>query len=309
MPEKITLNVGYLQISDHLALGVATAQAADGKGSFQNFDLVPKLYRGWNPLADDLKAGKLEVAFILAPLAMELFHSGAALRMVLQAHKSGSTVIKNVRANISTVTDFKGKNVLIPHYLSVHHMLLDRMLRDGGLEIGPGKDVVLDVTAPAEIPEIMEWDEEGRVGGFIVAEPFGSQVVSAGYGTEFALSKDMWPNHPCCVVVVREDVLRSNAAVVAELTERLVAAGQFIEANRDGKAAEIGARFLNQDEAVVRRVLTSPPDRVTYGQLFPVIEDFDKMQNYLTGPIQAMSDKINLEKFIETRFARDAGAV
>ena len=304
---KPTLTFGHLKITDHLILGTAIARSQNGAGPFQHFDLQAKAYRGWNPLAEDLKAGNIDGAFILAPLAMELYHGNTPIKMLLQAHKAGSIVIKNARANINSLADFKGKNVLIPHYLSVHHMLFDRMLRESGLDIGPGKDVVFDVVAPADIPEIIEWDERGSVGGFIVAEPFGSQVVKAGYGEEFALSKDVWPDHPCCVVVVQDNLLEQYPDALHELTAALVKSGRYIEENPD-KAAAIGAGFLSQDQEVVKKVLTEPEDRVTYDRLYPTLEDLEKMQNYLTGTIQAMSGKIDLEKFVDLSFAQAAGA-
>ncbi len=305
--EKPTLTFGHLKITDHLLLGVVKEQKGNSDSPFNYFQLETKAYRGWNPLADDLKSGNLDGAFILAPLAMEIFYSNQNIKMILQAHKAGSIVIKNRRAQIERVEDFKGKNVLIPHYLSVHHLLFDRMLREHGLEIGPGKDVILDVVAPSDIPEIIEWDEKGQVGGFIVAEPFGTQVVKAGYGDEFALSKDLWSNHPCCVVVVKKEIIERYPDAVYEFTNSLVEAGKFAESQPD-QAAQIGSKFLDQSFDVVKTVLTTPKDRVTYGELKPVIDDFEYMQTYLTTKIRAMSDKIDLEKFIDYRFAEEANA-
>lgn len=309
MADLPTYKIGHLKITDHLTLGVTQHKLEQGTEKFQHFHLETKAFPGgWNPLSDELRSGVLDGAFVLAPLAMELFHAGLKIKLILQGHKSGSTLIKNKRANIKAAQDFKGRSILIPHYLSVHHLLFDRLMRENGLEVGPGKDIIFDVTAPSEIPEIMEWDEKGTVGGFIVAEPFGSQVVKAGYGEEYALSKDLWPNHPCCVLVIKQSIIDSNPAAVQELVNSLVASGQFIEANRDGAAAEIGAKFLGQDVDVVRRVLTQPHDRVTMGELCPVVDDFEYIQEYMTTKISAMSQKINLNEFVELRFAKAAGA-
>lgn len=307
MSTKQAVKIGHLKITDHLALGVTVDKLASGGESFQYLDLEAKSYRGWNPLAEDLKSGAIDGACILAPLAMELFQMGAKINLVLQVHKSGSILIKNKRANINSLEDFKGRSILIPHYLSVHHLLFDRMLREKGLEIGAGKDIIFDVVAPADIPEIMEWDEKGTVGGFIVAEPFGTQVVKAGYGDELALSKEIWPNHPCCVLVMREELVQKNPDAVHELANSLVKSGQKITAD-PAYAAEVGAKFLSQEKDVIEHVLTQPSDRVTYTEMYPVVEDFEYMQTYMTSHIQAMSRKIDLEKFIRTDFAREAGA-
>lgn len=308
MSAKPVVKLGHLKITDHLVLGVTVDKLEKGQEAFTQLDLQTHAYRGWNQLAEDLRNGTLEGAFILAPLAMELYHAGVPIKMILQGHKSGSTLIKSKRANIQSLQDFRGKSLLIPHYLSAHHLLFDKLLRDSGLEIGAGKDIIFDVVAPSDIPEIIEWDEKGLVGGFIVAEPFGSQVVAAGYGEEFALSKDIWPHHPCCVLVVKQSLIDGQPEAVQELTNSLVHSGHFIEEHRCNGMCDIGARFLDQDAAVVRHVLTEPADRVTMGELFPVIEDLDFMQTYMTTKIQAMSARIDLHRFVDTRFAERAGA-
>lgn len=307
MTEKPVLRVGHLPITDHLILGVTMDKLAKGTESFQYAGVQAKPYRGWNPLADDLRKGELDAACILAPLAMEFFHSRVPIRLVLQTHKAGSTLIKNKAANINSFADFKGRSILIPHYLSVHHLLFDKLMRDQGLEVGAGKDIIFDVVAPSDIPEILEWDEKGIVGGFIVAEPFGRQVVKAGYGEELAMSKEIWPNHPCCVLVVKDEIAGKYPDAVQELVNSLVNSGKFITQHPD-EAAKIGKEFLHQDEDVVFSVLADPKQRVTMNELFPVVDDFEYIQNYMTTKIEAMSAKIDLEKFIDTRFAAEAGA-
>lgn len=307
MTEKPQIRVGHLPITDHLILGVTADKLATGKETFQHGQLEVKPYRSWNRLADDLRQETLDAACILAPLAMEFFYAGVPIRMLLQTHKSGSTLVKNKRANIENFSDFRGRSILIPHYLSMHHLLFDKLMRDNGLEVGAGKDIIFDVVAPADIPEIIEWDEKGRVGGFIVAEPFGRQCVAAGWGEELAMSRSIWPGHPCCVLVMKDNLVQKYPEAVQELVESLVDSGNFISTH-PGEAAKIGAGFLHQDEQLVYDILADPAKRVTMDELLPVLEDFEYIQTYMTTKIEAMSDKIDLEKFIDTRFAIQAGA-
>ncbi|MBE0696927.1 MAG: ABC transporter substrate-binding protein, partial [Anaerolineaceae bacterium] len=152
MTEKAQFRIGHLPITDHLILGITAEKLASGKEAFQYGQVEAKPYRSWNRLADDLRQGNLEAACILAPLAMEFYYAGVPIRMLLQTHKSGSTLVKNKRANIQNLDDFKGRSILIPHYLSVHHLLFDKLMRDNGLEVGAGKDIIFDVVAPSDIP-------------------------------------------------------------------------------------------------------------------------------------------------------------
>lgn len=307
MSTKIPLKIGHLKITDHLILGITKTKIAKGTEVFEYGALETTAMTGWNSIGEALTEGSIDIAFMLASYAMELFHSGEAVKLILFSHRDGSIIVTNKRAGIEKIEDFKGKTVLIPYHLSVHHMLFNRLLTEKGLETGVGKDVVFEVVAPSQIPQIIEWDEDGEIGGYIVAEPYGSQVVKAGLGDEFMLSKDIWPDHPCCVVVVRESLIESNPEAIQELTDSLVRSGLLIE-EKPEIAAKVGSVFLGQELDVVRSVLTQPPDRVTTAALKPVPDDLETMQNYLTNEISAMSGKIDLESFVDMRFAEKAGA-
>jgi NitT/TauT family transport system substrate-binding protein len=307
MGDKPVIRVGHLKITDHLVLGVTKYKISKGLEKPASYSLETAPMVGWDYIGDSLVKGQINAACMLAPYAMELFHSGQKIKLILFTHKTGSVIITNKRCNIQKIEDFKGKTVLIPFHLSIHMMLFRKMFEEQGMEVGPGKDVVFDVIAPAQIPEVMSWDEEGDIGGFMVAEPFGSQVVKEGNGEEFALSKDLWPDHPCCALVITEELAERNPDAVAELCRSLVHSGKIIE-SKPPEAAKIGAAFLDQDVGVIESVLTNPVDRLKTGNLKPVIDDLDTIQNYMTSEVSAMSGKIDLEKFVNLSFANEAGA-
>jgi NitT/TauT family transport system substrate-binding protein len=311
MSEKPTLKIGHLKITDHLILGVTDLKVRKGKEKFDYSSLQLSPKTGWMDVADGLADGSLDGAFILAPTAMDLYKNGVGIKLVLFTHKAGSVLVKSKVANIQKIEDFAGKFVLIPYQLSVHNMLFHKLLSEKGLKPGrsgeSGVDVFLEVMAPTMMPDVMKDDKDGEIAGFIVAEPIGSSAVAAGFGEEYYLSKDLWPAHPCCVFVVRDEIIEKHPDAVQELTNSLVKSGIAIEA-KPSAAAVIGAGFLSQDKAVVEKVLTEPKDRITTDELFPVIEDLAKIQDYMCDQMHIMKSKIDLDKFVDTRFAKEAGA-
>ena len=307
MADKPVFKIGHLKITDHLILGITNAKLAKGNETFNHCSIKPIPMTGWNSIGESLVDGSIDIAFILAPYAMELFHSGQKISMLMLSHKSGSIIVVNKKANIQKIEDFKGKTVLIPYHQSIHHMLFDKLLTEKGLETGVGKDVIFEVVAPSQIPEIMEWDETGDVGGYIVEEPFGTQVIKSGLGTEFKLSKDIWFKHPCCVLVVRDEIKQKYPDAVLELCQSLVKSGLLIDQKPD-IAAKAGASFLGQEYDIVYSVLTEPKDKLCTTELLPVLDDLDTIQTYLTEKISAMSGKIDLEKFVDIDFAKETGA-
>ena len=54
--------------------------------------------------------------------------------------------------------------------------------------------------------------------------------------------------------------------------------GEWADRNRLS-AAKVASPYFRQDEALVRFVLTQPPDRVSYRMLTPTDEDLEKIMN------------------------------
>jgi NitT/TauT family transport system substrate-binding protein len=303
MGEKLKIRIGHLNITDHLILGITKDRIDKQVESFQHLDLETVPMMGWPDLMTKLESDELDGAFILAPSAMDLYKSGLPMRLVLLGHKTGSIFIKRSGAGIEKIEDFKGQTIIIPFQLSVHHMLVHQMLTEAGLT--PGKDVMFETLAPSQMPEALEYGEEDGLGGFIVAEPFGSVSLKAGHGEIFSLSKDLWPKHPCCVFVVKDNIIDNHPDALQELVNSLVKSGSLPETDID-TAAEIGSRFLKQDTDLIKTILTDPSDRIITNDLLPVVDDFDKMQNYMTDKMGVLKDKIDLDKFINTSFAKEA---
>ncbi|MCP5046427.1 MAG: ABC transporter substrate-binding protein [bacterium] len=303
MGEKVKIRIGHLNITDHLILGITKSLVDKKEENFQYLDLETIPMVGWPDLVTKLEGDELDGAFILAPSAMDLFKSGVSLRLVLLGHKTGSVFIKRSGAGIETIQDFKGQTIIIPYQLSVHHMLVHQLLTEGGLT--PGKDVMFETLAPNQMPEALEYGEEDGLGGFIVAEPFGSLSLKAGHGEVFSLSKDLWPKHPCCVFVVKDNIVENHPDALQELVNSLIKSGKLPSENVDAAAA-IGAGFLSQDKDLIRSILTDPTDRIMTNELLPQVDDFDRMQNYMTEKMGVLKDKIDLDKFIDTRFAKEA---
>ncbi len=303
MGDKVKIRVGHLNITDHLILGITRANFDKKPDEFKYLDLETVPTMGWPDLVQKLESDDLDGAFILAPSAMDLYRSGLPIRLVLLGHKTGSIFIKRSGAGIEKIEDFKGQTIIIPFQLSIHHMLIHQLLSEAGLT--PGKDVMFETLAPAQMPEALEYGEEDNLGGFIVAEPFGSVSLKAGHGEIFSLSKDLWPKHPCCVFVIKENIADNHPDALQELINSLVKSGNIATDNA-AEAAEIGAGFLNQPADIIKGILTEPPDRIMTNELFPLTDDFDKMQNYMADKMGVLKGKIDLDKFIDTKFAKEA---
>lgn len=309
---KVELTVAHIQITDHLVLGALKHRIEIGEVIPKYFNLKTDKKEGWNPIQDGLENGQIDCAFVLAPIAMDLFAYDSPIKLVLLAHKNGSTFVRSRRYDPrfdSLQSFYQYKVVDIPHKMSVHHMLAHQFLRELGLKPGvPGKEAInvrFEVVPPIKMPEIMAKNEE--VAGFMVAEPIATKAMVSEIGNLEFISSSRWQDHPCCIVAMQNDFIDKFPDAAQEFVSLLIETGQYIE-NDKIRASTIGVGFLDPDGTiglkpeVLQRVF-SQPMAIKMDDLYPVIEDFDIIQKYMHN-VMGIGRMIDLERFICADFAK-----
>jgi len=314
MGGKVELNVAHIQITDHLVLGALKHRIEQGDVEPEHFDLTTSLKGGWNPIQEGLENGELDCALVLAPIAMDLFAYDSPIKLVLYAHKNGSTFIRSRHYDHrfdSLQSFYKYKVVDIPHKMSVHHMLAHQFLKELGLKPGvPGKKAInvrFEVVPPIKMPGIMKENED--VAGFMVAEPVATKAIVGEIGNLEFYSASRWDDHPCCIVAMQDDFIQKHPEAAQEFVSLLVDTGEYIE-NDKVRAAEIAVNFLDPEgkiglnPAVLKNVF-SQPQAIRWDGLYPAAENLDKIQRYMHD-VMEIGKIIDLEKFIESGFADKA---
>lgn len=310
---KVKLRVAHIQITDHLLLGVLQHMIKNGQMSPKHFELETRCMSGWNPVEQDLEKGKVDAAFILAPIAMDMFSFGIPIKLVLLAHKNGSIFVRSKQGEYREPFQefFIGKSFLIPHKMSIHHMLAHMFFKRIGLTPSlmneEATNINFEVVAPIKMPEFLGSNPDAC--GYMVAEPLGTKAIASGIAELQFLSGELWENHPCCVVTVRDDFISKYSDAVHEFTNMLVQAGTFIEQKTE-MAAEIAVAFLDPGKKLGLKVpllknVLKEAQGIKTGDLFPVIDDFDKIQQYMVKEM-GIGNLIDLEKFVDTQFAESA---
>ncbi|MCG8686787.1 MAG: ABC transporter substrate-binding protein [Desulfobacterales bacterium] len=311
---RVELNVAHIQITDHLALGALKHRIQQGDVEPQHFDLSTSLMAGWNPIQEGLESGEIDCAFVLAPIAMDLFAYDSPIQLVLFAHKNGSTFVRSRHYDHrfdSLQSFYKYKVVDIPHKMSVHHMLAHKFLKELGLKPGvPGKKAInvrFEVVPPVKMPGIMKENED--VAGFMVAEPVATKAIKGEIGNLEFYSASRWENHPCCIVAMQKDFIQDHPEAVQEFVSLLIDTGEYIE-NDKNRASQIAVNFLDPEGKMglnpqVLQNVFSQPMAIRWDGLYPEASDLDKIQRYMHD-VMEIGKIIDLEKFIESSFANTA---
>ncbi len=307
---RVRLKVAHIQITDHIILGVLKHLITTGDLTPKYFALETECMPGWNPVQQSLDKGAVDAAFVLGPIAMDLFSYGAPIKLILLAHKNGSICVRNKRGLfVEPYPDFfKGKSFLIPHKMSVHHMLSHLFFRRIGLNPGiagdGASDVFFEVVAPVKMQEFLVSNPD--VAGFMVAEPLGTKAIAGGSAQLQFLSSELWDGHPCCVVAVRDALVEQHTDAIQEFTDMLVHAGQFVQ-KKPELAAEIGVSFFDPDKKlglkvpILKNVLTEDKGIKT-DDLFPDIVELSRMHDYMLKEM-GIGKPFDINAFVDTRFA------
>ena len=277
--EKTKLNVGYVPITCTVPLLLAHAM-----GEYQTEGLDVNLARtpGWALVRDKLTNAEFDATHLVLamPMTMTMGIGSAPLNTYV-------STIQNVNGNAITLhvkhkdnqdpKNWKGFKFGIPHDHSMHAMLLRYYLAEHGLD--PDKDVELRVFAP---PDSVANLASGNLDGMLFAEPWGQRAVFEGYGFLHKLTRDIFEDHPCCVLSVTDKFLKEAPNSYGAMFRAVVRATVFADKRENRKkVAELlaPASYLNQPQTVLEQVLlgryadglgkiVEEPDRIGY-KAFP----------------------------------------
>lgn len=262
------VRIGYLPITDATPLLVA-----HGKGMFEQQGLQveqPIRFRGWSQITEAFLAGQVNVVHLLAPITVWARYNGnTPARVVAWNHTSGSGL--TVADEIGSVEELGGRIIAIPHWYSIHNVVLQKLLRDNGLTVaagakpGPG-EVGLILMAPSDMVPALA---SGQIAGYIVAEPFNAAAEINQVGKLLRFTGDVWKDHACCVVFMHEHDLSERPEWSQRVVNAIVQAQLWTRENRAETAELLSAdnpqKYTPHSPEILARVLApAESDRAEY---------------------------------------------
>jgi len=254
------VKIGYLPITDATPLLVAHANGlyeAEGIKAEK-----PVLFRSWSQLVEAFISGQVNVVHVLSPIAIwARYGSRVPTKVVAWNHTAGSAL--TVAKDINSVKDLGGKTVAIPFWYSIHNVVLQHLLRENGFtpvtknDKPADNEVNLVILSPADmVPGLAA----GQISGYIVAEPFNAAGETLGVGKVLRFTGDVWKDHACCVVLVRENDTTARPEWTQKLVNAIVKAQLWTRENR-GETAKLlskdGAnKYTPHAVEVLNKVLT-----------------------------------------------------
>jgi NitT/TauT family transport system substrate-binding protein len=202
------LHIGVRTANDHVPFYIADKQqlyAAEGlEATVQlipsNTEIIEALQRG------DLQMGAAPVTTAIAAICQ-----GTKMKIVAMTGRGSDGLLVRADSGIQRLEDLRGKKIA-----TIRGSILDVPLRaalaDAGLN--PERDVTLVYFS--QLGDMISALKTGQVDASSNTEPFMTEAVRAGWGRVLLYYTAYWPDHPCCVVFVRDDFARAHPDVVAK---------------------------------------------------------------------------------------------
>jgi len=258
--ERQPVKAIYIPLADHYAAVIAYEKYRE---QMKHADFSLEQMKNWDLLRAYYQSGEVDMAFVMSPLAMDMYNEKPTFRWVGLMHRDGNALAINdlinqkvqlpkkridrkpdhkVAAAFSAFRQSRGKptEIGMPHLMATHSVVLYKYLKDNGLSmaIGRGKkeDVVIIGVAPPKSPTYLRKNNNrGRPAAFEQSLPWADVVETQNFGHVAWYSKDVlpWKNgHVECIALAQDKSIQEKEAAIREVIYFIHKAGQDIEQAR-----------------------------------------------------------------------------
>lgn len=327
----------YIPLADHYAAIVAYERYRE---QMQYADFQIEQMGNWNLLRAYFQSGEADMAYVMAPLAVDMYQRQSGFRWIGLMHRDGNalainTLIKNqleqfplLRKDrkpgpeLATVLKHFHEQrkvpamVGVPHLLSTHSVVLHRYLKEHnvtmGLELGDSAAVLPVAVAPPRAPAFIKGkSNRAQPAAFEQSLPWADVVETEGFGHVAWYSKDVmpWPGgHVECIALASDRAIETKFLALKEVMEYIHRAGADIESARlsGGPAMQaivdmVIKHIPAHTQAAIEASLDAQLQVINYRNL-----NVDKagLQQIVDYAIEAglLTSGLDIDAFADTRF-------
>ena len=180
-------------------------------------------YSDMKAAAADLLSGKLQAAQLTVPLFLALRAGRGPVdepKPVITTQVTGingGAIVVKTGSGIQGPDDLKGKSIASHTPLTVHYLLLRKMMEKRGFPPDSLRNVRI-----IPIKGVLPAMEQGAIDAFIMPEPINSLAGFKKTGRILLMTKRMWLDHPCCLTATSESFSSKNSEIFQAFTNALV---------------------------------------------------------------------------------------
>jgi NitT/TauT family transport system substrate-binding protein len=192
-------------------------------------------------LSAALVRNDIDAAYICAAPAICAFANGnIPVKIVTGTHLYGYGLVVD-SSRVRSLKDLEDPSVKIacPRPGSPVDLFMNRLIREKGLN----KEIILNRIKRMPPPKILMALQAKKIDAAFIPEQFPSMAASKGF-TFLASAKDVWPDMPGSVLIVKQDLIKKRPGVVKKIVEITKKGLDLIRSN-PVEASKITAQRLN----------------------------------------------------------------
>jgi len=258
---------------------------------------VAGIFKAGPELMSAFAAGALDMGYVgVAPATTAVANKTARVVVLAQVNTEGSAIVVKKDGKIQSIPELVGKSVVVPGHSTVQDFLFRKALLK--FKTQP-EQVKIMVLKPPEMIGALRTDQ---IDAFIAWEPYPAKAVTMGVGRILASSRDIWKDHPCCVLAADAGFLESHLEKAKSVVRGHVKAIDFIRQHRE-EAIKIGVKYTGMDEVSIRMAM----ENVNYTPVLSV-EGEKEYVDFLTKLkyIKVEDVSIFVDRFMRPDFVKEA---
>jgi NitT/TauT family transport system substrate-binding protein len=208
-------------------------------------------FRAGPELMSAFAAHELDIGYVgLAPAITAFANGTASVKCIAQVNREGSAIVVDKDSPYTKIADLQDKVVTIPGHATMQDFLLRKAFKIENIPFNKIKTLVL------KPPEMIAALDTKDIDAFIAWEPYPAKAVTGNIGRILMSSHDIWPDHPCCVVVSSDSFAEKNPELINKFKDVHKRSCDFISSNRE-EAIDIGVKYTGMDKQTVRKALSA----------------------------------------------------
>jgi NitT/TauT family transport system substrate-binding protein len=219
-PTTTVIRVGYQPSWHHVAFFIISEKGWAQK--VLGVELDERSFPTGPPEMEAFAAGALDVAYVGATPPLPILAKGAKGKIVAVANTEGSSIVVRPDLDYKDPQSLVGKKIGCYPPGSIQYTLLTKWLRDNGID--PDSDVEIVAQGPIEQMESLK---AKAIDAAFVPDPHPYVAVLGGYGKIAVNSSQIWPHHPCCVVLMSEDLIKKHRDLAVKLIALHIVASEY----------------------------------------------------------------------------------
>ena len=288
---KKIVYMGYMPVVTNLAaplLDYASKEREDVRFKALKFS-------SFSEMGESLRNGKIDAAFIIAPLSIVLKQQGEDIKIVYIGNRHESTLVTRRDAKIRSLSDLAGNKIAVPSRFSGHNITLRKLIKQQGLE---GQVNIVEMNPPDMAAAL----STGALDAYFVGEPFAARSLIAGESDVLYYVEQIAENFICNLLIVRNNFIEKDPESVKMLVTAAARSGFWAKDHTD-KTVEIVAKYWNQPTDLVHYALNTPKNRILFDRYTPKITEIQAMADDMLA--LGLIENSNIDGLVDDQFAKN----